>query len=430
VFWGAALLVKKGVVYKAANSYGWPRIYKRLLEQTKIHVEIDTRPHVNHLIKTAIRAPTEAYAAVMDTEVHKALTKIVDVANTSAKTTLPPFLYTLVSTAVEGLLPVRAGKDIHSSAKTKTAQSRIKISPPLPPPSTPLPWSGKRSFSSSPKAMPTGAFLRREVKILLGVAVGTATCLYFYNKYNEDGIHDLPAARHRHDLAMRAVAAKHKGDWRTSIKLYEELLEKQRTLALTDSQEIKEEKQTKFDVECQILSELGGLYWKGKAFTRSIEYYHHAARIAKSRNLAKEFGSLCDRIAQVNTDAKQFDIAEQYFVEALHSFIPPHVSTPIFGSKGSQTALEMSMVDLKKWWRSPVKNSDIIVVHTERFAMASGVLYNFASMYAEMGRLQQAESVLKRCVVASKLSGGSTAEQEEKILLLLNGLILLKAEDE
>jgi hypothetical protein len=30
---GAALLAKKVIVLKAANAYGWPRIYRRLAEQ-------------------------------------------------------------------------------------------------------------------------------------------------------------------------------------------------------------------------------------------------------------------------------------------------------------------------------------------------------------------------------------------------------------
>ena len=48
LLWGAAVLAKKTVMYKAAGTYGWPRIYKRLREQTNMHVaDRDTRKHVD-----------------------------------------------------------------------------------------------------------------------------------------------------------------------------------------------------------------------------------------------------------------------------------------------------------------------------------------------------------------------------------------------
>ena len=263
LLWAGALLAKKSIVYKAASTYGYPRIYKRLLEQTKIHVEPATRPHVNHLIKTSIRAPTQAYAAVMDTEVHRAITKIIAAGDNTAQTNLPPFMYTLLETAVEGLLPVKATRDVQKAAHTLKKKRTTASPPPPPPPRSNTNTNTNtttRSFSSSPSPMSTSTFLKREVKILFGVAIGTVAAVYLYNKYNEDGIHDLTAAKQRYNLAERAVAANQKGAFREAITLYEELLSNQRTLIITRAKHNNgqgEMEVNKFDAEPQILSELG-----------------------------------------------------------------------------------------------------------------------------------------------------------------------------
>ena len=169
---------------------------------------------------------------------------------------------------------------------------------------------------------------------------------------------------------------------------------------------------------------IGGLYRKTNQYNRSIDYYQHAARIAKERSLTKEYGSLCDRLGQVNQDNKTYGQAELNYVEALKTFVPPDVALKIFAPKGKQIdVLSMSLKEIKKWWKLPVDASMIIVENSEQFVLAAGVLYNLASMYCEIGKLKQAESVLKRCIVSSKLSGGTSREQEKKMLVLLDMLI-------
>ena len=422
--WGAALLVKKSVVYKAASTYGYPRIYRRLREQTKIHVADPlTRLHVDNLIKQAIRAPTQAYAAFEDTEVHNALTKILATGGTQAQKSLPPFMYTLLTTAAEGLLPVKAARNVQAAAKKSRHGAQT---------------TGKNtrlfsSSSSSSSSTSTSMFLRTEIKILLSLACGTFIGMYAYSKYSDDGIHDVSAAKERHTLAERAVAAKHKGNYHLSIRLYEELLVEQRTLASNRAKHghvapgSSPGDALKFDSVCQILSELGGLYRATKEYDVSIQFYEEVAAVAKERRLAKEYGSLCDRLGQVHQDSKAYGRSEQMYVEALRTFVPPNIAVSVFAPSGKPLKeLSLNLLAFKQWWLEPVDPAMIMVENAERFTMAAGVLYNLASMYCEIGKLEQAESVLKRCFVAAKMCGQTSVEQEEKMLRLLDDLMEVK----
>ena len=420
LLWGAALLVKKSVVYKAASVYGYPRIYRRLREQTKIHVADPlTRQHVNNLVKHAIRAPTQAYLTFEDTEVHKTLTKILAAGGTQAQASLPPFMYTLLTTAAEGLLPMKAVRNVQAAAKKKSRQDVTSTG------------KTKRLFSSSSSSTTsTSMFLRTEIQILLGLACGTLVGVYAYSKYADDGIHDVSAAKERHTLAERAVAAKHKGDHRLSIQLYEELLMEQRTLASNRAKHghvapgSSPGDPIKFDSVCQILAELGWLHHATKEYDVSIQFYEEVAAVAKERRLAKEYGSLCDRLGQVHQDSKAYGRSEQMYVEALRTFVPPDVAVSVFAPDGKpRKELSLNLAAFKQWWLEPVDPKFIMVENSERFTMAAGVLYNLSSMYCEIGKLEQAESVLKRCFVAAKMCGHTSVEQEEKMVLLLDGLM-------
>ena len=49
-------------VYNTASAYGWPRVYKRILEQTKLHVKsIDDQKHIQYVVRSAIEKPAEMY---------------------------------------------------------------------------------------------------------------------------------------------------------------------------------------------------------------------------------------------------------------------------------------------------------------------------------------------------------------------------------
>jgi tetratricopeptide (TPR) repeat protein len=485
LLWGAAVLAKKTVMYKAAGTYGWPRIYKRLREQTKMHVaDRDTRKHVDTLIKQSIRAPTQAYVAIEDTEVHRVLSKIVSTGNTAAQSNLPPFLYTLISTAVEGLLPVKATRDVQKAARVAAINKSSSVRPPPPPPPR-TPSSGstatKRSFSTSSTSsspMPLNQFAKREVKILLGVAIGTSIGIYIYNKYNEDGINDIPAARYRYNLAHRAVSAKKKGDYYRSIELYEELLEKQRTLARNrrtkqqkerGEQEVAIEEEdaekmesafietlydtnaaaddddaatvTTVNVECQILCELGALYTKIKNYKQAVNYYVSASKIST----VTARGSINDCIGQVYHDClNDYDQAERYYLNSLQLLIPLSTglklfSTNINDANQPKKELFLSIEDMQQWYSNVkegvgrgVGGHDFTVEELIRCHLGCGVMYNLASMYCEIGKLKQAEVILKRCLIIGKLLksfGGNdgvnqiSTDNEQKIFQLLDKLI-------
>ena len=64
------MFLKKATLWKAASSYGYPRIYRRLREQTREHVPNKVqRALVDRAIAEAIRAPTRALVMLTDSEV-------------------------------------------------------------------------------------------------------------------------------------------------------------------------------------------------------------------------------------------------------------------------------------------------------------------------------------------------------------------------
>ena len=323
--------------------------------------------------------------------------------------------------------------------------------------------------------MPLPSFLKREVKILLGVAVATAVGVKLYNTYNEDGIHDVPAARQRHDLALRAVASKHKGNYRQAILFYEELLQQQRTLARSRQRQ-KEEAQhpasleddvlaprhgwtydptavvvvQSFDVECQILSELGQLHALNKEYTQAIQYYTHA--LQKAVLLLPESASLNDRLGQTYQDMHEYRRSETHYVRALALLLPSETALELFtdrllessATRGStpppRPELLLPLTEFKQWYRDAVSSEQVgpdslalDEATLERCRLACGVLYNYATLACEMGQLKKAENLIKRCfVVHQRLKveeGGHTgggqqeSEGEEKLVALLELLV-------
>jgi hypothetical protein len=100
---GAAFLVKKSAVLLAARVYGWPRIYRRLAEQTKHYLPEDrrTRDHINSKVRDAIRSPAQVFAVVTDSAVQDIMLKIVKDKGTGAKENMPLFLRSLINAIVD-----------------------------------------------------------------------------------------------------------------------------------------------------------------------------------------------------------------------------------------------------------------------------------------------------------------------------------------
>ena len=123
LLFGAALLAKKFVAVRAANEYGWARIYRRLAEQAQHHVgNPEDRRHVRSLLRTAIRAPATANAAFTDSNVYAFLEKVARDGDTGAKGVLPPFLYNLVA----GVVKLMGAASSFLSPPTKGKEGRGK----------------------------------------------------------------------------------------------------------------------------------------------------------------------------------------------------------------------------------------------------------------------------------------------------------------
>lgn len=76
---GAIALLKMLVIkkigtfgfYKAAESYGWDRLYRRLLKFNRIATPRATQPLVQAGIRTAIKFPPQAYGVFQETHMYK-----------------------------------------------------------------------------------------------------------------------------------------------------------------------------------------------------------------------------------------------------------------------------------------------------------------------------------------------------------------------
>lgn len=440
----AGMLLKKATFWAAMNSYGYPRAYRRILEQTKIHVEPQHRQHVNNLVKSAFRAPTEFYSAISDSKVYPALVKIAKQGDDTAKKAMPPFLYTLIRAALEASAPVKYSAGVRSAVHRK---SQMKNTPKT---SSMEKFPGdKKHFSSSPRTPqeePLHMFVRREAKIILGLSVGTALLLYLYRelKPSDGGPDDLPAARYRHDLATRAVANKQKGNIRKAIECYEELLalEVGRQHLLPPPAPGKE-----FTLELHVLWQLGELNRKIGQRRRAVACFEEAARKAERRNLALESGALYDRAASCIQDQliesfqkeeesrmgstsienrqrrkKLATKSEDLYLSAVKQLLPLDKATEIFAVAAKLGSLE-SLTEFLEHSDEAVDTPLFSANEEELAKLASGVLYNLATLFWTNGQLEAAAAVATRSAVLAAYSGVEK-KNLDKILYLLEELSL------
>eukprot|EP00941_MAST-03F_sp_MAST-3F-sp1_P003253 g3253.t1 len=86
------LLAKKAAVFAAARSYGWHRIYRRLLEQNKVLTPIENQEVVKIALREAMRFPLRAYEMSRDSHVIKFVDRLARSAgeNAAGSTKVPP----------------------------------------------------------------------------------------------------------------------------------------------------------------------------------------------------------------------------------------------------------------------------------------------------------------------------------------------------
>ena len=76
----------------AAEAYGYPRIYRRLLEGMKIiNIPVEQRKPIKITIKESIRFPSTAYNVITSSETSNFLLKYLEYTNSHINANIPPF---------------------------------------------------------------------------------------------------------------------------------------------------------------------------------------------------------------------------------------------------------------------------------------------------------------------------------------------------
>ncbi len=79
------ILAKKATGYaflEAGHKYGWPRVYRRLAEATRVYIpDFSRRQNVNEMLKTSFRTPARIVNLLNDHDVMVFARKVVDGAN-------------------------------------------------------------------------------------------------------------------------------------------------------------------------------------------------------------------------------------------------------------------------------------------------------------------------------------------------------------
>ena len=96
-----ALLLKKWTVYKAGSEYGWPRVYRRLLEKNREIVPAEHQADVKEAIAGVLRSPTQLFSIVRESPDAGRFLHAVATGVRSGARALPEPVQILLSTVVK-----------------------------------------------------------------------------------------------------------------------------------------------------------------------------------------------------------------------------------------------------------------------------------------------------------------------------------------
>jgi hypothetical protein len=108
-----ALVVKKAFVYSALSKYGFPRVYRRLLEQNRLNVALEHQPTVKRSIERIFRSPTELFTAALDSQTAAFLRTVIK----NKSTNLPPALLTVAEQVLESSPAGKVVKELEKHRK-------------------------------------------------------------------------------------------------------------------------------------------------------------------------------------------------------------------------------------------------------------------------------------------------------------------------
>jgi hypothetical protein len=119
-----ALIVKKMAgfgMYQAASNYGWPRVYKRILEQSRIHMPEESQVLIRGSVRAAIESPLKIYTAITDSHVGDLARKVSQAATeketvSNNGTTPPSFIVSMSRIFANTLTPIKFWKAMEEEA--------------------------------------------------------------------------------------------------------------------------------------------------------------------------------------------------------------------------------------------------------------------------------------------------------------------------
>ena len=122
-----ALVVKKMAgfgMYQAASNYGWPRVYKRILEQSRVHMPKESQKLIRGSVRAAIESPLKIYHVIADSHVGDLARKVSQAATekgnvSNAGTTPPSFIVSMSHVFAKSLTPIKFLKAIEEEASKR-----------------------------------------------------------------------------------------------------------------------------------------------------------------------------------------------------------------------------------------------------------------------------------------------------------------------
>ena len=131
-----ALHVNVWTFYYAADSYGWPRIYRRLLEANRTANADDPASQrlVRDSLKLVLRTPTQAYSVLADNEILQKVGAVASELGAPYAKNTPDFLKDLGTTIAKRTKTGKIVQDLEKE-RSRLHVRRQASRPPPPPPS-------------------------------------------------------------------------------------------------------------------------------------------------------------------------------------------------------------------------------------------------------------------------------------------------------
>lgn len=111
------LAAKKVAVYKVAEAYGFPLVYRRLAEGVKRTMPVEQQARVRNAIKASMRSPKEVFSLINDSGVIEFIEKYSRLIVEKSPVSVPPFMVTLAESFVKDSLPGRIWGFLSNSSK-------------------------------------------------------------------------------------------------------------------------------------------------------------------------------------------------------------------------------------------------------------------------------------------------------------------------